>query len=64
MWAQNLCYKNRESIDIISILHFYENSTQLNFETFMAYEIVQTAEMIEKNGLLCQDFWRRTILEF
>ena len=22
-----LCYKNRESIDFISILHFYENST-------------------------------------
>ena len=27
MWAQILCYKNQESIDIIVILHFYENST-------------------------------------
>ena len=45
-------------------LHFYENSTsrwyeggsQLQFETFLAYEIVQTAEIIEKNGLSFQDF--------
>ena len=26
-FAQILCYKNRESIDIIVILNFYENST-------------------------------------
>ena len=29
MWAQILCYKNRESIDIILILHFYENSMDI-----------------------------------
>ena len=28
----------------------------------MAYEIVQTAEIIEKNGLSFQDFWRYTYL--
>ena len=29
----------------------------------MAYEIVQMAEIIEKNGLLFQDFWRHTYLQ-
>ena len=61
-----LCYKNREFIDIIDILHFYENSTsgwyegwsQLQFETFLSYEIVQTAKILEKNGFSFQDFWR------
>ena len=45
--------KIRESIDIIAILHFYEKLTsrwyegwsQLSFEKFLAYEIVQTAEI-------------------
>ena len=58
-FAQIFSYKNRESIGIILILHFYENLTsrwyeggsQLYFETFLAYEIVQTAKIIEKNGL-------------
>ena len=31
-------------------------------ETFLAYEIVQTAEFIEKNRLTFQDFWRYTFL--
>ena len=26
----------------------------------MAYEIVQTADILEKNELTFQDFWRRT----
>ena len=30
--AQILCYKNRESIDIILILHFNENSTSHWYE--------------------------------
>ena len=59
-----------ESIDIIAILHFYDKSTsrwyegwsQLKFETFLAYEIVQTAEILEKNGLTFEDFWRYTRL--
>ena len=49
--------KNQESIDIIDILHFYENSTS---RWYVAYEIVQTAKILEKNGLTFQDFWRRT----
>ena len=32
MWAQILSYKNRESIDIIAILHFDENSTSHWYE--------------------------------
>ena len=31
-FAQILCYKNRESIDIIVILHFYEKSTSRWYE--------------------------------
>ena len=31
-FAQILCYKNRESIEIIVILHFYENSTSRWYE--------------------------------
>ena len=27
------------------------------------YEIVQMAEILEKNGLSFQDFWRRTYIE-
>ena len=57
----------RESTDIIVILHFYENSTscwykggsQPKFETFLAYKIVQMAEITEKNGFSFQDFCRR-----
>ena len=60
--------KIRKSIDIIVILCFYEKSTlhgykgwsQLQFETFLAYEIVQTAEIIEKSGLPFQNFYRCT----
>ena len=33
----------------------------MKFETFLAYEIVQTAEIIEKNGLSFQDFWHYTV---
>ena len=62
-FAQILCYKNRESIDIIVILHFYERQLHVgmkadlsfNLRHFVAYEIVHTAEIIEKNGLSFQD---------
>ena len=30
------------------------------FETFLANEIVQTAEILENNGLTFQDFWHYT----
>ena len=35
-----------------------------NLRHFLAYEIIQTAEILEKNGLTFQDFWRYTSLEF
>ena len=68
--SKSYVIKIRESIDILAILHFYEKSTsgwyegwsQLSFETFL--EILQTAEILEKNGLTCPDFWRRTYVVY
>ena len=41
-----------------------EGRSRLQFETFLAYEIVQTAEILEKNGLTLQDFRRYTYIIF
>ena len=61
-WAQIFCYKNQG-------IHWYhcnpkyifmKNQLHVGTKVFLAYEIVQTAEIIEKNVLPFQDFWRRT----
>ena len=69
MWAQILCYKNQG-------IHWYHcNPTflwRINFTLVRRlisaliwdisglWNLVQTAEILEKNGLSFQDFWRRT----
>ena len=48
--------------NIVAFERVFTCWSQLQFETFLAYEIVQTAEILEKNGLTFQDFWSRTFI--